>query len=78
MCGENVLQLHKPQPAVIVGHGTEGNIVPSGAGVCGRCNGRNWTNQCRVVLEIAAYLEQCVFCLCYILVGIAYVLVRRV
>ena len=61
-----------------MGHGTEGNLVPSGAGGRGSCDGRNWTNQCQVVLEIAAYLEQCVFCLCYVLVGMAYVLARRV
>ena len=53
LCGENVLQLHKPEPAVIVGHGTEGNLVASGAGGRGSCDGRNGTNQCRVVLEIS-------------------------
>ena len=67
--------IYIPQPAVIVGHGTEGNIVAPGAGGRGSCDGHNGTNHCRVVLEIAAYLEQFAFCL--LLVGIAYVLARR-
>ena len=40
--------------------GTERNLVASDAGGRGSCDGRNGIDQCRVVLEIAAYLEQCV------------------